>query len=158
QVHLKDLQSRLGRFAERFPLALAKVTATQIHDFLLSLDLEPRTRNNFRTCISNLVNFARQRRYVPRDFNPLTDVPVAKEVRKPVEIFTVEEMTTFLTQVKPEIIPFLCLVAFGGLRHEEATKLPETSRDLHCRRDYHFPDSSETGNHPISLLGCFWRI
>jgi integrase len=60
---------------------------------------------------------------VPRLYNPLADVPAAKEIRKPVEIFTVEEMTRLLQHAKPTLVPFLCLVAFGGLRHEEAARL-----------------------------------
>jgi integrase len=123
KVHLKDLGGRLNKFAAKFPGSLASVTATQIHDFILALDLEPRTRNNFRTAISNLVGFARQRRYVPRHYNPLAEVPVAKEVGKPVEIFTVEEMTKLLQHAKPTLVPFLSLIAFGGLRHEEAARL-----------------------------------
>ena len=123
KVHLKDLGGRLNRFAAKFTGPLASVSATQIHDFILALDLEPRTRNNFRTAISNLVGFARQRRYVPRQYNPLSEVPVAKEIRRPVEIFTVDEMTKLLQHAKPTLVPFLGLIAFGALRHEEAARL-----------------------------------
>jgi integrase len=122
-VHVKDLGGRLRRFAAKFTCPLSSVSASQIHDFLLGLNVEARTRNNFRGSISNLVGFARQRRYVPRLYNPLTDVPAAKEIRKPVEIFTVDEMTKLLQHAKPTLAPFLCLVAFGGLRHEEAARL-----------------------------------
>jgi integrase len=73
--------------------------------------------------ISNLVGFARQRRYVPRSYNPMPEVPRAEEVEQEVEIFSVEEMTRLLQHAKPALVPFLCLVAFGGLRHQEAAKL-----------------------------------
>ena len=122
-VHVKDLGGRLRIFAAKFTCSLASISPTQIHDFLLGLSVEARTRNNFRGAISNLVGFARQRRYVPRLYNPLADVPAAKEIRKPVEIFTVDEMTKLLQHAKPTLVPFLCLVAFGGLRHEEAARL-----------------------------------
>ena len=113
----------MRKFAEKFTCSLSSVSASQIHDFLLGLNVEARTRNNFRGSISNLVGFARQRGYVPRLYNPLADVPVAKEIRKPVEIFTVEEMTKLLQHAKPTMVPFLALIAFGALRHEEAARL-----------------------------------
>jgi integrase len=123
KVHLKDIGNRLGKFAAKFTGSLSSISAIQIHDFLLALDVEPRTKNNFRTAISNLIGFAHQRRYVPRNYKPLAEVPAAKEIRKPVEIFTIEEMTKLLQHAKPTLVPFLCLVAFGGLRHEEAARL-----------------------------------
>ena len=122
-VHVKDLRGRLRIFAAKFTCTLASVSSCQIHDFLLALNVEARTRNNFRNAVSNLVGFARQRRYVPRQYDPLAEVPVAKEIRKPVEIFTVEDITNLLQHAKPTLVPFLCLVAFGGLRHEEAARL-----------------------------------
>jgi integrase len=110
--------------AEKMAASIAKdISAADIHDFVLSLDVEPRTRNNFRMAISNLVGFAQQRRYVPRNYNPMPDVPRAKEISKRVEVFTVEEMTKLLQNAKPTLVPFLCLIAFGGLRHEEAARL-----------------------------------
>lgn len=123
KVHLKDIGNRLGKFASKFSGHLSSVSAAQIHDSLLSLDVEPRTRNNFRMAVSNLVGFARQRRYVPRHYNPMPDVPRAREISKAVEIFTVEEMVKLLQSAQPSLVPFLCLVAFGGLRHEEAARL-----------------------------------
>ncbi len=99
------------------------MSAREIHDYLLSLDVGPRTKNNFRTAISNLVGFARLRKYVPGHYNPMAEVPTAKEISKAVQIFTAEEMIKLLQHAKPTLVPFLCLVAFGGLRHEEAAKL-----------------------------------
>lgn len=123
KVHLKDLGNRLGRFAKAFSCPLSTISGTQIHDFILAQDIGARTRNNFRTAISNLVNFARQRRYVPRHFNPMAEVSVAKEIRRPVEVFSTDEMSRMLQNAKPTLVPFLCLIAFGGLRHEEAARI-----------------------------------
>jgi len=57
KVHLKDIGNRLGRFATKFTGLLSTVSASEIHDFLLALAVEPRTQNNFRMAISNLVGF-----------------------------------------------------------------------------------------------------
>jgi hypothetical protein len=72
--------------------------------------------------VSNLIGFARLRRYVPRQYNPLPDVPPAKEIPKPVKIFSVEETILLLKHARQEILPLICLVGFGGLRTEEAAR------------------------------------
>ena len=59
--HIDDLRSRLDCFAGAVQCKMGEVSAARIQDFLLSLDLAPRTVNNFRTGISNLMTFAMRR-------------------------------------------------------------------------------------------------
>jgi len=69
--HVHDLDSRLKRFAAAVQLPIGEVTAAKIPDFLLGLNLAPRTVNNFRTSISNLVSFSKMRGFYPSDADPL---------------------------------------------------------------------------------------
>jgi hypothetical protein len=69
--HIDDLRSRLDRFAAKAPSKITDVTAAAIQDFLLNLKLAPRSINNFRTSISNLLSFARMRRYIAPESDPI---------------------------------------------------------------------------------------
>jgi len=121
--HIDDLDSRLNRFAEAFQCPMSGVTASDIHDFLLSLKLKPRTCNNFRTAISNLFSFARLKNYVPRDHQPLEQVPELKEPSKPVPILTRKELLVLLEHVTEEFLPYMVIGAFAGLRQSELARL-----------------------------------
>lgn len=68
-VYVKDLKSRLGRFAEKFPGAISFVTSVEIEDFLRGLKgkdkdgketivLSGKSRNNYRRAIGTLFNYA----------------------------------------------------------------------------------------------------
>ena len=47
-AYLRDLRGRLGRFERAFKLPISMVTIAEIEDFLRSLGLSGRSRNNFR--------------------------------------------------------------------------------------------------------------
>ncbi|MBU6401606.1 MAG: hypothetical protein KGS61_14920, partial [Verrucomicrobia bacterium] len=53
--HLCDLRARLRRFAKAFQCDVHTIRPAQVQDFLLSLKLSPRSINNFRGAISNLL-------------------------------------------------------------------------------------------------------
>ncbi len=90
---------------------------------MLNLKFEPRTKNNYRTAISNLSSFARLRKYVPQDYNPLQFVPEFKEPAKPVDILTVDDLRRLLENARPEFMGYLTIAAFGGLRQSEIQRL-----------------------------------
>ncbi len=122
-VHIDDLECRLGVFAKGFSCPICEVRDTDILDFLLNLKFEPRTKNNYRTAISNLSSFARLRKYVPQDYNPLQFVPEFKEPAKPVDILTVDDLRRLLENARPEFMGYLTIAAFGGLRQSEIQRL-----------------------------------
>jgi integrase len=124
--HIHDLECRLNRFARAFQCAISAVTPSDIHDFLTSLKLEPRTVNNHRTAISNLFTFARLKNFVAKDYRPLEEVPEFKEPIKPVPILTPQQMRALLENVSDEFLPYLAIAAFGGLRQSEIERLEWT--------------------------------
>jgi len=117
--HLDDLRSRLERFASSFHCDIHLVRPDAVQDFLSSLKLQPRTINNFRISISNLFAHARLRGHVARDFNPLEGLPWAKECDQEVGIYTPEQLQTMFAHARREMIPYLALGAFAGLRQAE---------------------------------------
>jgi hypothetical protein len=121
--HIDDLRSRLDRFAAALKCPVGEVNAARIQDFLLSLNLAPRTVNNFRTSISNLMTFARMRRYLPADSAPLREVPEVKEPHREVGIYTPAEADRLIEQASPEFLPYVVIGAFAGLRQSELDRL-----------------------------------
>ena len=121
--HVDDLRSRLDRFAAKAPVRIMEVSASSIQDFLLGLKLAPRSINNFRTSISNLFSFARMRRYIPAESDPLKDVPEVKQPQGEVEIYTPEEVKRMIDQASAEFLPYVVTGAFAGLRQSELERL-----------------------------------
>ncbi|MCI0536846.1 MAG: hypothetical protein L0Z50_16635 [Verrucomicrobiales bacterium] len=135
-VYLRDLRYRLARFSAAFRCSFANVTAREINDFLRSLEVTGRSRNNYRTSILTLFSFAESSGYLPKDHVDINDVSRAKEANSAIEIFTPDEMVKLLAaaQLNPDdlqpgwniryattqrLLPFLALGAFAGLRTAE---------------------------------------
>jgi integrase len=121
--YLKDLRLRLKRFSDYFPCQLSEIAAPQIEDFLRSLELSGRSRNNYRRTIGTLLKFAQARRYLPKGETEIDNVSRAKQAVGDIGIFTPKEMATLLESADPELIPFLAIGAFAGLRHAEIQRL-----------------------------------
>ena len=122
-VYLKDLESRLRSFANAFQLPIATITSQQIEAYLRGLGLSPRSQNNHRRVIGTLVNFAIKRKYLPRDFSELDDVERVQDTDGEIEIFTPLELRRLFTVARPEMIPYLAIAAFAGLRAAEIQRL-----------------------------------
>jgi integrase len=121
--HLQDLRVRLRRFADAFQCDIHSLRPAQVQDFLTSLKLSPRSVNNFRMAISNLFAHARLRNHAPKDFNPLEHIPKAKEADGEIEIYTPDELKSLLDTARSEMVPYLAIAAFGGLRQAELSRL-----------------------------------
>ena len=147
-VYLKDLRLRLERFAKKFPGPIFPITTAQVEDFLRDLkkpatrgkdnqtvmkSLTGRSRNNYRRAIGTLFYFAETRGYLPKGNGRIEAVAVAREENGDIEIFTPAELEQLFKTAwsKPELIPFLAIAAFAGLRHAEITRLewPEIRLD-----------------------------
>jgi hypothetical protein len=143
--HLQDLRSRLRRFAGAFQCDIHLVRPAQIQDFLTSLKLSPRSVNNFRMAISNLFAHARLRNHMPRDYDPLENIPKAKEADGEIEIYTTDELKSLLDTARIEMVPYLAIAAFGGLRQAELSRLSWNEvKDDHI---FVLGASTKTGRH-----------
>ncbi len=133
--YLQDLESRVGRFAASFTGQIAAVSGREIKEWLQALTREGkeakakgvpvsnRTRNNFRLGIQTLFAFAKAEKYLPADWNGMEGVPLWKVQDGEVEVFTPEEMRLLLTLAPRNVVPFLAIGAFAGLRSAEIERL-----------------------------------
>lgn len=130
-VHLKDLQSRLGRFAQDFHMNIGGVSATMLQAWLDAMKVQGRTKRNYLRMVAALFRFAAGRNYLPEDaIEEVQAVQPAKEDNGEIEIFTPAEMRELLTAARPEMIPWLAIAGFAGLRTAELARLDWSEVDL----------------------------
>ncbi len=122
-VYLKDLDGRLGRFARSFKTAISTVSVSDIEDFLRSLELSGRSRNNYRRAIATLFYFAETRGYIEKGGTDVESVALAKVGEGSIEIFSPDEIGRLLRLAEPVLVPFLAIGGFAGLRHAEIARL-----------------------------------
>jgi integrase len=127
-----DLRLRLGRFTAAFPNRIAAEVSTADVDLWLSkLGLAPVTRNTFRRDLRTLFSFCVTRNYCTS--NPVTNARKAKEVDGEVGILSVEQTARLLERASNEMLPYLAIGAFGGLRPAELQRLTWDEIDLESR-------------------------
>lgn len=122
-IYVKDLKSRLHQFADAFQMELAAITGRQIEDYLRALGVRGRTQNNHRRIIGSLLRFARNRDYLSKDHNEIENVKKADNDTRDTEIFTPAELRQLLEAARPEIVPYLAITAFAGIRAKEMERL-----------------------------------
>lgn len=121
--YVADLRSRLDRFADAFHCRIDSVTADQMKAYLDGLNLSGRTWFNHARLIFTLFKFAKTRKYFPREINLFDEIAIEYEDDSEIEIFTPTELAKLFSAARPEVIPFLAIGAFAGLRHAEIARL-----------------------------------
>jgi integrase len=130
--YVQDLRSRLPRFAKRFDgRMVATITATEIDNWLRALEVGPTTRNNFRRTLVTMFSYAIARGYATS--NPAEKTAKAKVVDSPPGILTVQQTARLLEAASPELLPYVAIGAFAGLRRAEIERLDWS--------DVHFDDN-----------------
>jgi integrase len=130
--YIEDLRSRLPRFAEKFDgQMIATITATEIDNWLRALPVGPTTRNNFRRMLVMMFNHAIANGYATS--NPAENTAKAKVVDSAPGILTVQQTARLLEAASPEVLPYVAIGAFAGLRRAELERLDWS--DVHFDAD-----------------------
>jgi integrase len=129
QRHLSDLRSRLNIFANKFDgQPVATITSAEIDDWLRSLNVSPVTRNHYRRLLVLAFNFAVKRGYATD--NPAEKTDKAKEKSGNIGILSVSEAARLLASAAPEVLPYIALGLFAGLRRAEIQRLDWSDIDF----------------------------
>ncbi len=129
-VYIKDLRCRLTVFAENFDRDIHTITTAEIQAWLGKLKVAGATKNRYRMNLGTLFRFAAKRRYLPKAHPGISDVEKASAIVGEPEIFTPSEMGTLLSTARPEILPFVAVAAFAGVRHDEIGRLDWSAFDF----------------------------
>jgi integrase len=122
--HVDDLRSRLNIFAEKFDgQPVATITSAQIDDWLRSLKVAPVTRNHYRRLVILAFNFAVQRKYATDNPAAGKKTAEAREPKTKPGILTVEQASALLENASSEILPYIAIGLFAGLRRAEIERL-----------------------------------
>lgn len=118
------LSKMLERFATRFQGPLGELQAREIEDWLESLAGGLRTRRNYRNAVGDLVNFARARGYLRKDWNELAQVGDPEPPASQVNLYTPDELVRLLNIAETykagrKLVPLIAITAFAGVRHGE---------------------------------------
>lgn len=144
-VYLKDIEGRLGPFAKTFSRSIANVTGPEIEDYIRSLSIKGsdgklrplagRTQNNIRRLICTLFKFAIKRGYLPKDHDEMSSVEKATVEAADIEVFTPSELRKLFAacsvevrqqgkwRIREDMVPYLAIAAFCGLRAAEIERL-----------------------------------
>ncbi len=122
--HVRDVRRHVGAFIAKHSHDIQEITTSHINDWLRSMDVKGRTRDNHRDSVHNFFRFARAEGYLPKDRPTVADE--TKRTNDPGaenDVFTVEEMGKMLGGAPDWIVPGLALKFFSGLRTEEMLRL-----------------------------------
>src|SRR5215470_5004663 len=120
--HLRDLESRLAVFSEKFNgRMVATITSREIDDWLRSLPFRPLTRNHYRAKVVLAFNFAVRNGYSAG--NPALGAAKAKVIGDAPGILTVSETARLLEAASRDVLPYIAIGAFAGLRRAELERL-----------------------------------
>jgi integrase len=131
----EDMRLRLGAFERAFgERPVATLGPEEIDHWLRTrttrdgLLLAPLTRNNYRRILFTMFSFACGRGYCMS--NPLLACPKAKARTLPPGILSVEEAAKLLEAASEELVPFIAIGLFAGLRRSELERLDWREIDL----------------------------
>ena len=133
--YIVDLNVRLGRFKKDFAARItATVTSDEIDDWLNSLkdertgeNLSPQSRSNYARALGVGFSYAVKRKYAR--INPVKEIERPTSDTKP-GILSVEQTARLLECASPEILPYIVIGAFAGLRASELERLDWANIDF----------------------------
>lgn len=125
----RDLRARLARFSDAFRCDIADVTASAIEQWARAQNLTGRNLFNTLRIVRTMLRWARARKMIGREL-PTDALEIAKPPPKGIAIFTADELRRLLLAARMEMVPFLALGAFAGLRAAEIQRLEWPSIQL----------------------------
>lgn len=124
EVYLKDLKTRLSRFASDFQINIGSVSGPMLQAWLDGMKASGRTKSNCLRIVGALFRFAIKRKYLPKEaLEEVEAVQQAKEDNADIKILTPAEMSELLAAARPEMVPWLAIAGFAGLRSAELQRL-----------------------------------
>ena len=122
--YVTDTHWRLKRFAAAFKIGITHIRTRDIEDWLRSLGVGARTRNNYRTLISTMFTYARKRGYLPKDrAHEVVDVERPKVRGGAIQVFTPSELAEMMAVAEGQAAVAVAIGAFAGVRSAEILRL-----------------------------------
>ena len=121
--YLGDIRVLLGHFARSFQCSLSSTQPDDLRQYLNAMKIGLVAKNNRRRMLVVLFNFAKAQGWLrANEQNAADSLGTYKIKRHDVVIYTPAEVARLLNAAERDFIPYLVLIAFGGLRREELRK------------------------------------
>lgn len=120
--YIQDLRSKLGRFAKVFGQTLAcNLTTASIENWIRGMKVGGVSRESYRRGVAVMLEYGRRRGLLR--VNPAADIKIARRIEGEVTILSPDEVSNLLKHCAPEIVPYVTICAFAGVRPSEAGAL-----------------------------------
>jgi integrase len=128
-VYLKDIRGKkagtglLGDFARNFQCPLASIQPDDLRQYLNAKRVGLVSKANRRRLLVTLFNFAKAQGWLRANEETAADALGTYNIKqREVEIYTPAEIARLLNAADPDFVPYIALIAFGGVRREELHK------------------------------------
>ncbi len=121
--YLEDIRTLLGDFARNFQCPLSSIQPDDLRQYLNVMKIGLVAKNNRRRMLVVLFNFAKSQGWLRANEETAADALGTYKIRRrDVEIYTPTEIARLLNAAAPDFVPYIALLAFGGVRREELHK------------------------------------
>ena len=122
-LYLKDIRMLLGDFAKDFQCPLSSVQPDDLRQYLNAKRVGLVSKGNRRRLLVTLFNFAKAQGWLRGNEETAAEaLGTYKIKRREVEIYAPAEMAKLLNTADKDFVPYIALLAFGGVRREELHK------------------------------------
>jgi integrase len=122
-MYLKDIRGLLGDFARAFVCPLSSVQPDDLRQYLNAKRIGLVSKANRRRLLVTLFNFAKAQSWLRANEETAAEaLGTYKIKRREVEIYTPAEIVRLLGSADTDFVPYITLIAFGGVRREELHK------------------------------------
>jgi integrase len=122
-VYLGDIHWLLGDFAKHFQCPLSSIQPEDLRAYLHAKRVGLVAKENRRRLLVVLFNFAKAQGWLRKNEETAADaLGTYKIPKREVEIYTPAEMARLLNAADPDFVPYIALIAFGGVRSAELHK------------------------------------
>lgn len=123
KLYLKDIRCLLGRFAADFQCNIGTLQSDDLRAYLNAMKTGPVSKNNHRRMLTGLFSFARNEGWLRANEKTAPERLGDYKVKaRDVEIYTPAEVARLLAHADEDFLPWVALIAFGGIRNEELHK------------------------------------
>jgi len=123
KTYLNDIRWLLGDFARTFQCPLSSIQPDDLRQYLNAKRIGFVARENRRRLLVVLFNFAKAQRWLHKNEETAAAALSPYKIKqREVEIYTPTEMSRLLDAADKDFLPYIALIAFGGIRSAELRK------------------------------------
>jgi integrase len=123
KLYLNDIRWSLGDFARTFQCPLSSIQPDDLRQYLNAKKVGLVAKENRRRLLVVLFNFAKAQGWLRRNEQTAAEALSPYKIKqREVEIYTPSEMSRLLNAADNQLLPYLALIAFGGIRSAELRK------------------------------------